>query len=528
MIDVETDIITPRLTPRNKFWGLALEGEPYRRFESTEDMRHYLSRRSSDDLRLYMWSDYEVCQAIADGILPENLMMRGGRVLRCNVEGVPWVNAYALFPTPLSKLLKTFGYKKLPLTAGHELGCEGGSEKKPCPCPAAHEMGCECPDCERILGERNISDCVEGLDALIKAGRVYEEAFGFDPVRTDVTTAAKACMLAAESLAGPLPLFTERREAYRGGRTEAFQLYDCGEVDCWDIKSSYPFSFVDLPQKDRMIHAAVKLPPNDPRPQPFFREAAREEGLLFPCGEFDTWFLESTYERYIQPHFPGTVRRVYEALPVDFTWIKNVVPLVRRGYELKQKGGALAYPAKIALNSLYGRMGLKPEATISYRAATPPPRANTHFKIPSGGYYVFETVAREIRQGANYLFAAAVTDNARGRLLDGMLRLDGPVFYCDTDSIFCPAGTTGLVSGTELGAWEKIETGALTVRTVKDYEFAGTVKLKGGASSKTWTVKLALAGKPVRGVRRRRGEKSRYSKRRVLGGGSTLPLVVRE
>ena len=68
----------------------------------------------------------------------------------------------------------------------------------------------------------------------------------------------------------------------------------------------------------------------------------------------------------------------------------------------------------------------------------------------------------------------------------------------------------------------------MTVRTVKDYEFAGVIKLKGGASSKTWTVRLALGKKPVRGVRRRRGDASRYSKRRVIGGGATLPIVVRE
>lgn len=534
MIDVETSPITPRLTPRNKFWGIALEGEDYRRFETTEDMRLFLSQRANDrpPLRLYNWHDYEVCQAIADGIIPERMLMRGGRVLRCNVENVPWVNGYALFPTSLAKLLDTYGYKKRPMTAGHEDDCDGScgpkNKRRPLECPFAHPIGCECPDCETILGERNVSDCVEGLASLLKAGQAYDEAIGFDPVRNDVTTAAKAAMLAAESLAGPVPLFTERREAYRGGRTEAFRLWDCGEVDVWDVKSSYPAAFLDLPEHDRLLHAAVRVPlPAPGVPTPFFREAPREEGLLFPAGEFDTWFFESTYEKYIQPHSPGCVRRVYESIPVDFGWVKKVVPLIKRGYDLKQKGGALAFPAKILLNSLYGRMGIKAESTISYISGTLPQRNNTHFALPGGGYYVFETVPREIRTGANYLFAAAVTDNARGRLYDAMMRT-GAALYCDTDSVFVPKGTTGLESGTELGEWERIGSGPLYVRTVKDYEFAGIVKLKGGNRSTTWTVRLALGKKPVRDVRRKRGEDSRYSKRRVLSDGSTLPLTLRE
>lgn len=529
MIDVETSPITARLTPRNKFWGIAIEGEDYRRFETTEAMRLFLSQRAKDRLRLYNWHDYEVCQAISEGIIPERMIMRGGRVLRCNVESIPWVNGYALFPTSLAKLLDTYGFQKIPMTAGHEPGCGGDCDtpKKP-RCPDSHELGCECPDCEAMLARRNISDCVEGLSALLSAGRAYDQAIGFDPVRCDITTAAKAAMLAAESLAGPVPVFTERREAYRGGRTEAFRLWDCGEVDVWDVKSSYPFSFLDLPDHDRLIHASVRVPVPEPGvPTPFFRDAAREEGLLFPAGEFDTWFFESTYERYIQPHAPGQVRRVYETLAVDFSWLKEVCPLIKRGYDLKCQGGALAFPAKILLNSLYGRMGLKAESTISYIAAGLPPRNNTHFSLPGGGYYIFETVPREIRAGANYLFAAAVTDNARGRLYDAMMRV-GNAVYCDTDSVFMPKGTTGLDDGTELGDWEHVGTGPLYVRTVKDYEFAGATKLKGGKGGNTWTVRLALGNKPVRGVRRRRGEDSRYSKRRVLGDGNTLPLMFRE
>lgn len=528
MLDVETTPITPKLSPINKFWGLAIEGEDYRRFDSTDELTHFLSQRARDDLRLYHWHDYEVCQAIRDYVLPQRMIMRGGRVLRCEVEGVPWVNGYALFPTALAKLLKTFGYKKKPLNAGHEPECDGGSEKDPCSCPNQHELFCPCSACDVILKERNHSDCVEGLDSLLKAGQAYEQAIGFDPVRNDVTTAAKAAMMAAEMMAGPIPVYTERREAYRGGRTEAFRLWDCGTARCYDIKSSYPASFVDLPDSDYLIHAAVKVPAS-PAPMPFFREADRSEGLLFPAGEFDTWVFQSTYERYIMPHFPGCVRRIYEKIPVDFSWMKACVPLVEHGYALKQKGGALAYPAKILLNAFYGRMGLKPEATIAYISGDLPRRDNTHFALPSGGYYVFEKVPREIRQGANYLFAAAVCDNARGRLLDGMMKT-GAALYGDTDSIFVPDGTTSLPGplGDKLGQWEDLGTGQLYIRTVKDYEFAGTTKLKGGKRSKTWTVRLALGRKPVRDVKRRRGEDSRYSKRRVLSDGSTMPLVFRE
>jgi hypothetical protein len=499
MVDVETSPITPGERPRTYMWGLALEDEGYERFPDTQSLMARLQKLKG--VRLYNHHDFDVCQAIVDGVIPEQLSMRGSRVVRCELGGVPWVNSYAVFPTKLAALMDAAGFKKRALNVDD------------------HPMGCVCLPCWRQLQERNESDCVEGLAALVSAGKRYKEALGIDPVREDFTTAAGAAMAAAERVAGELPVYLEDRDAYRGGRTEAFHLRDCGEVDEWDVNSSYPASFVEAPEVDCLVHCRVRVA-IDAAPRPFFRHSSREDGLLFPAGRFDTYFFESNYESYYRQWGSFEVERVHWKRPVDFAWLRGVAPLVKQAYTFKSKGDAFSYPAKIFVNSLYGRLGLKPEMKVSYRASSIPDASHvTYLKIPDG-FMIFRAVPRSVR--ANYLFAAYVTDNARARLYDALMRSGNPL-YCDTDSVFVPRGGWKRKSAKALGDWKLEASGALQVRTVKDYTFAGMEKRKGGAQSTLWTLRYALGGKSVTLMRKRRDK--RYSKRRVLGDGSTLPLV---
>lgn len=508
VVDVETTRILPGRRPRTKFWGLAVEGEGYRRFETSADLVSFLARRS-DKLRLYNHHDFDPCQLIVDRIIPGNMRMRGARIIRCEVAGHDWVNSFALFPSSLAKILEACGFKK------HPLGCE------------AHEGGRDdCGACQDALSIRNQSDCSDALASFLLLGEEYERECGIDPIRGGFTTAAGAAFKAAEAHAGPFPLDLRYHDAVRGGRTEAFRVRDCGTATAYDVNSSYPFAYTDLPNADWLWRARVKVAKDD-APRPFFAAGPREEGLKFPAGRFETWFLGSTYERYLAPWGGIEDVTMLEKIPVDLRWLKKVAPMIDRVYRKRlatvEEGGrpGMKFALKIFLNSLWGRMAMKPGGNLTRRTATAP-ASGTYYHLGPSDYLSFERVFRKPK--ANYPLAAAILCNGRGRLYDGMMR-NGRAFYCDTDGIYVPEGSTppGELNQMKLGAWKEEKTGRLIVRTVKDYEFAGEEKRKGGGKSSLWTVRLAAAHDPVRAVDRQR--RTEYDKRRVRRDGTTAPLI---
>lgn len=529
VVDVETTRIEPGKRPRTKFWGTAIEGEGYRRFETSYDLIRFLSGRS-DKLRFYHHHDFDPCQLIVDGFFPQNLKMRGARIIRSVVAGTDWVNSYALFPDGLAKILDACGYQKLPL------GCDRhfphGTKVCKCHGEPNHARGTdECAECLDRLGERNVSDCMDALSAFSSLGIDYASATTIDPVRDDYTTAASAAFAAAEISAGKFPVDLRWHEAFRGGRTEAFRVMEDlygrkisapVQTKDWDINSSYPFAFVDLPDGDWLWHARVKVK-NEDAPRPFFANGPREAGLKFPAGRFDTWFYGSNYERYIQPHGGIEDIQKIEKVWVDFSWLKRCVPMIRRLYKDRIEGPkGMRYVRKIQLNSLWGRMGMKPGGSQAF-AATTAPESGTHFRIAPNSFLCFKSVYRKPK--ANYALAAAITDNGRARGYDGMMRA-GSALYFDTDGMYLPSHITptGIrIHESELGAWKNEHEGPMMIRTVKDYEFAGESKRKGGGKSSLWTVRLALGKKPVRAVNRQR--KTEYDKRRVRRDGTTAPLI---
>jgi hypothetical protein len=500
VLDVETTYLRVRRRPVTRFWGCALETGEYHRFESTADLVEWLSWMPQ--MRLYHHHDFDICQMITDGVIPSGLQARGTRIVRSKLGIHDLVNSHALFPAPLAKILEAVGSKKLPL------GIDG------------HPVDCACAGCAVALGERNRSDCVEGLRAFLQISDAYEDACGINPIRGGYTTAAGAAFRAAEDYAGDLPVCLERRSSYRGGRVEAFRLRDCGEADCWDINSSYPAAFVDIPPVDWLIHAEVAVK-NEDSPRPFFREGS--EGLIFPAGKFRTWFFASNYERYYEPHGGIEAVRVLEKVPVDFSWIHRVSPLVSRIYadRVATKSDAMRFAKKIFLNSIYGRLGLKENRqVVRHTEDLPAEEDYTAYKIPQGGYLTFVDVPGKPK--ANYEFAAAITDNSRARLYAAMM--SAHTYYCDTDSVYCKPGTFRSREGAGLGEWKYEGSAHLKIRTVKDYEFGAKEVRKGQNKTRTiWTVKLALAGEGARGVGIKR-RRTRYNKRRVRSDGSTAPL----
>lgn len=530
VVDVETTRLRPGVRPRTRFWGLALEGGEYHRYETTADLMAALAKM--EDIRVYNHHDYDPCQAIVDRFIPDDLFMRGGRILRCKLAGAVWSNSHALFPDKLSKILEACGVQKLPLAcAAHSCQQPGHYlDPKPGKCPECKQWGKfdgydTCNPCRESLSHRNRVDCVDALGAFLRLGREYAAECGIDPIREGSTTAASAAFKAAEMAAGPLPVDLRHREAYRGGRTEAFYVTATPiEADSYDINSSYPAAFVDLPEFDWLMRCRVVVAKDD-APRPFFMENDREQGLIFPAGRFTTWITASNYERYYAPH--GGIKRleVLEKIPVDLRWLKRLAPMISRLYRKRQESDdrpALKYALKIFLNSIYGRLGMRPQRIETKRSTMVPQRGEVTSFYRLGPHDYLSFTERYTVPKANYPMAAAITDNARARLYDGMRRIH--TLYGDTDSIYAPAGSKfPLPTGKDLGQWKYEKRGMLRVRTVKDYEFAGESHRKGGGRSTLWTIRLALAKQPPRRIDKRR--KKRYSKRRVRGNGTTSPLV---
>jgi hypothetical protein len=516
VIDVETTPMRDGETPRTLFWGLAIEGEHYRRWATTGEALAYV--RTRPDVTYYFHHDYEICQMLADGFTPDSMRTRGSRVIRANVAGTQWINSFALFNDKLESILETAGFKKLPLNWGD------------------HPLGCYCKNCQQALSNRNYSDTVEAMVAFRRLSVAFKNAFGVDPIEEGIATMAGCSFRAAKLRAGDLPRDLEWRGAYRGGRVECLRLGSCGDADCFDINSSYPFAFTDAPESDVLVHARVCV---DTRgASPFFRYLEEpepdERKFLFPRGTYETVFFASNYERYIRPILRRGVLQSITPLykeRVDLRWVKNVGPLMQTAYKrrqlAKQTGDKCAlFILKHAMAACYGRIGMKPEREVCAIVDRLPVNQTVRYRqLPNDKFLTF----RDVYMGgtdANYKLAAWITDNARARLYSALASSDS--YYCDTDSVYCRPGSFSAgacnVPATELGGWKREDTANLAIESVKDYCFGKAVKRKGGASFKRWTIKVALDGKGVKTIHKTR--KTTYDARQVWGDGSTTPRVV--
>ena len=263
--DVETSLLMGGYRPETKFWGLAIEGEDYRRFDTTAELGLFLRQRAGE-LLVYCHHDFDVLQLLNDGADVTVRDVRSGRVLRAQVEGTEWRNSHALFPSSLKEILAATGQAK--------------------------------PELDE-LEARNVADTVGALAAFEQLDERYAQSFGVRPLGGTRLTAASVAFAAAESIAGRLPRDLSTREAYRGGRVEAFRVGPCGPARCYDINSSYPAAFLDLPERDELLLLDVEVKTDGPGPLAW---ADYQDKLLFPQGRFESWCLRSSYERYLQPH----------------------------------------------------------------------------------------------------------------------------------------------------------------------------------------------------------------------------------
>lgn len=502
VMDVETSMLTHGETPRTKFWGF-FDGNSYRTFETTKQFAKYL--KGLRPQRIYHHFNFDVLMMLADSVPVRPFRAHHNRIIESKLYGHTLLNSYSIFPCKLESILNAFGYKKEKLTD---------------------------------LKKRNYGDCVYAHDCFGKLAAQVESICGVNPLTK--RTIAGVGMAAAKLVAGKLPVDLRFLKAYRGGRVECYDLRPhgniadfqelwseqeympqfsdvvAGEVSKFDINSSYPQAMVEAPKKATLYKIKVKC---GDFYCPFF-DARRTDKLVFPNGEFTSYVFADNYERYIKPNCEDTKIKIMSKHIFNFEWLTNVRGLVADIFAAKRDGNLpMQLASKLLINSLYGRMGLRPEREAIFISDKIAAGSDvTAFPLPSGEWLSFVTV--QTKPVSNYPMAAYITDNARARLYASFVKTDA--LYGDTDSTFTKKAKSGLQCGQNLGQWKDEGRESFQAYGVKDYQYGGKEVRKGGSSSLVWTLRSVLGRKPV--VQNSRERKTSLDKRRVLSDGRTSPL----
>lgn len=304
-----------------------------------------------------------------------------------------------------------------------------------------------------------------GMTAASTAMKTYRRAFQKFPIeRHDGRTAAQI----AKGIKSKNHEFF--RQAYFGGRVEIFKK-KCEGVRYYDINSAYPAAMLEPMPVGKMIECIgeppawirkgrigfarvnVYVPTDTYLPVLPFRTPIGR--LIFPTGHFSGVWTVIEIDRAIE--LGATVEWL------DSKWI-GARPVfgefVERLYQFRDKSRsdydeALAYVAKIMMNSLYGKFATNtlrdkivyvnpgdetPEGGLSYNPDDPEcPLWSVEEEIDAP--YIAPQIAAHI--------TAIARLNLHGYALESIKR-GGELAYCDTDAIQTTADLSDLC-GPELG-----------------------------------------------------------------------------
>lgn len=310
-------------------------------------------------------------------------------------------------------------------------------------------------------------DCVGLYQVVEKFHDLVEEKLGGEVGVTAPATAMKT--FRRSYLKAPIHRHTEHhdfvRSAYYGGRVEVYRREVPGGLRYYDINSSYPHVMLeDMPVgrcvkwqgpptahlRENMIgfaRAHVDYP--EDVEFPCLPHKNRQGKLLFPVGNFTgTWDAAELFRAEEQGARITWLRSVwYEKAPV-------LAGFSRALYAYRDKSSpdydeGLAMVAKILLNSLYGKFGMRPdkEKLVYLEDGEPPEGAvpnNPHdpecgvWRVPSevDASYIIPQIAAHV--------TALARLNLHTFILDAASR--GTVAYVDTDSIITTADLSHLTT----------------------------------------------------------------------------------
>jgi len=275
------------------------------------------------------------------------------------------------------------------------------------------------------------------------------------------------------------------RQGYYGGRTERFCEYGY-DVRYYDINSSYPASMLeDMPIGPMFtlgpcspkhlalmarkcigfVECKVYVPPTCKLPPLPYRCPIRKK-LIFPAGEFSgVWdFAELELLKEVGGKILEIKRSVwYTKAPI---FREMVTDLYRyRDKTLPDYNEGLSFCAKLMLNSLYGKFGMREDRTalvLVPEGVEPPWEKGWPTNGDPNNCLIWEV---ENIASAAYIIpqiSAHITALSRIRLYRGMLQAsnDGAeLLYVDTDSIMMTDAE--MQEGAKLGEWKREDPGIL-------------------------------------------------------------------
>ena len=307
------------------------------------------------------------------------------------------------------------------------------------------------------------------------------------------------------------------RDAYHGGRTEAFRVgcFD-GPFYLLDVRSEYPtvmereqyptvfksvYGGVPLDELRQILDryavvADVEVTTQEPAYP--FRDSSP---LLFPVGQFRA-VLTSGELRYALEHGHVTHCRqlaLYERAPIFRDYVQELIGLRMEAIDSGDLFGA--WVLKRMLNALYGKFGQRGRRSAVVGAA-PDLSARVWDEIDgeTGERFRFRQLAGVIEKlwvegesaYSHPAIAAHVTGHGR-MLLWGLIQRAGRkgVLYCDTDSVLVSQGSFDalrpLLNGDGLGSLHlELVVKRAEIWGPKDYRLDEYQRTKGVRGNATW------------------------------------------
>lgn len=301
------------------------------------------------------------------------------------------------------------------------------------------------------------------------------------------------------------------REAYHGGRTEAFFIGALPLADYYylDVVSMYPaemreneyptklievrqnVSIHDLQNllRSRCVIARCELV-SDENVYPLVKDGR----LIFPIGSFETVLSSRELDYAIEKHHISAIHEcaIYERAKVFEEYV-DFFHAARQRY--KSEGNtAFAYASKLLLNTLYGKFGQRQDVW-KHIGDYPTPETQTWTEWYEGDkkYHTYRLLNGRLEErvgleeGFNSMvsIAAHVTADARMKLWKYMqiIGLEN-CYYVDTDSIFTNhvgyRKAEVLIDPRRLGRLDvKGHSNELEIYGAKDYRFGVSRTLKG-------------------------------------------------
>lgn len=326
---------------------------------------------------------------------------------------------------------------------------------------------------------------------------------------------------------------TIERDAYLGGRTEAFYIGQVPHSPIYqlDINSMYPYAmkqgFIPVEYRGAFIEndprilemvldnsycivdcllntthpfvgvkwSTKRFKIKDTDKKPFGRK------LIFPIGQFRTYLHHDEFSYALKNNMIARVYRIYTYRPDDIfsVYVDFFTEVKTRATE--QGNQTDRSMSKLFLNSLYGKFGQLFRDTQlvqkNYKLySSPMEEYNINTGEESILFEWFGDIWREYSNGeASYSFpaiAGCITARARMILWDYILQAGREnVFYCDTDSIYTnELGFQRIeqdIHATRLGAMdceEIIE--SMSIFGAKDYTKDGKRVVKGVPKTAKW------------------------------------------